>query len=232
MTGKLKLGERDWLWPLGHYRWKSKKSDWLDLGRMIVRKITRHGEADFHVRNHPQRFRELRRQERFVRAQKKLEELWEDENSVLHYVHESWDTIAKFDEPIVTRDEALTELGLSIRLKDDILRLLDKLSGSTGDINALWRVIETAGHVGRFMGEHPHRRKLRTNKGRGTILTKVQRQREILTPLILAEDKINPVAVPKRTFAKANELLIAKGMKPLKPRRYAELVSKIIKPAE
>ena len=121
-----------------------------------------------------------------------------------------------------------TLLGTSHRLEYDILRLLNALSGSTGDINALWRVIETAGLIGRFMGEHPHQRNLRTEEGRGAISAKVQRRRKIVEPLILAEAKINPKAVSKRTLEKANELLIANGEKPVGKRTFDELVSQII----
>jgi hypothetical protein len=163
VTGKLKLGERDWLWFRTHSSWKSKKSDWLDPNAVTVREETRFGKRHLHVRNLSS-FRKLRREKRFDRAQKKLEELWEDENSVLHYVHEPWDTIKEYDG--LARDEALTELGLSNQLNDDILRLLDKLSGSTGDINALWRVIEMVGHVGRFRGAHPYQRKVSMKKVR------------------------------------------------------------------
>jgi hypothetical protein len=118
-----------------------KKTDWLDLDQAVVREITLpSGEKDFYIRNLGD-FRGLRREQRFHRAKRKLEALWDDENSVLSHVHKPLDTIGKFDKPIVPSDEALAMLGTSNQLENDILRLLDKLSGSTGDINALWRVI-------------------------------------------------------------------------------------------
>ena len=228
MTARLLPYQRDWLWPINPSHWKSKKSDWLDLDQAVVREITLpSGEKDFYIRNLGD-FRGLRREQRFHRAKRKLEALWDDENSVLGHVHKPLDTIRKFDKPVVPFDEALAMLGTSNQLENDILRLLVKLSGSTGDINALWRVIETAGHTGRFMGEVSYQRKLRTEEGRKIRSTKVQRRLEIIAPLILAEAKINRKGVPKRTFENANELLIASGEKPIKERSFAEHVSQII----
>ena len=165
---------------------------------------------------------------RFDRAQKKFKELWDDENSVIGYATGPGDFLRGPKKPKITREEALDLLRTSHRLEYDVLRLLDALSGSTGDINALWRVIETAGLIGRFMGEHPYQRNLRTEEGRGAISAKVQRRRAIVGPLILAEAKINPKAVSKRTLEKANELLIADGEKPVGKRTFDELVSQII----
>jgi hypothetical protein len=231
MTGKLRLNQRDWLWAFDYSRWKSRKSDWLNLNLAVVREATRFGKRDLHFRN-LKNFRELRREMRFERGQKKLGELWNDENSVLGHVGKPSDTILKSHTPVVTWDETLAALGTHTQLGNDILRLLDKLSGSTGDINALWRVIETAGHIGRFMGEVSYQRKLRTEEGRKTISAKVQRRQEIVRPLILAEAKINPKAVSKRTFEKANELLIANGEKPVGKRTFDDLVSAIIAEAK
>jgi hypothetical protein len=236
MTGRTHRPS-DWLWPKS---WKSKTRDWLFLDRAIIRETTRHGVADFHVRNHSKSFREMRRQWRFIGARKKLEKLWEDESSVLHYAHEPWDVVKEYNRlsvegggPIITGDEALTELGLSNQLDDDILRLLDKLSGSTGDINTLWRVIEMVGHVGRFWGEHPLRRKLRTKDGRGVISAKVQRRRDTLTPLVLEEAKFKRTGIPDRVLGAANKLLRAKGLvkkgkKGISPRTFADDVSQIL----
>ena len=224
---KRRLWERDWLWTFEPSRWKSKKSDWLDLDQAVARETTRFGEKKFHIRNLGD-FRKLRREKRFDRAEKKFKELWDDENSVIGYATGPGDFLRGPKKPKITREEALDLLGTSGRLEYDVLRLLDALSGSTGDINALWRVIETAGLIGRFMGEHPHQRNLRTEEGRGAISAKVQRRRVIVGPLILAEAKINPKAVSKRILEKANERLIANGEKPVGKRTFDELVSQII----
>ena len=224
---KRRLRERDWLWTFKPSCWKSKKSDWLDLDQAVVRETTRFGEKNLHVRNLGD-FRKLRREMRFDRAQKKFKELFDDENSVIGYATGPGNFTLGPNKPKITREEALDLLGTSHRLEYDVLRLLDALSGSTGDIDALWRVIEMAGLIGRFMGEHPHQRNLRTEEGRGAISAKVQRRREIVGPLILAEAKINPKAVSKRTLEKANELLIANGDKPVGKRTFDALVSQII----
>ena len=89
MTGRLHLNERDWLWVFDHSRWKSKKSDWLDLDRTLIRETTRFGEKKFHVRNLGD-FRKLRREIRFAKAEQKLKELWDDENSVIGYANWTW----------------------------------------------------------------------------------------------------------------------------------------------
>ena len=114
--------------------------------------------------------------------------------------------------PNMPTEEARDLLRTSHQLENDISRLVWALSGSTGDINTLWRVIETVGLIGRFMGEHPHQRDSRTTKGRGVISAKVLRRREIITPLVLAEAKHKRKGIPERAFVKAKKLLIAKGL--------------------
>jgi hypothetical protein len=157
MTGKLKLGERDWLWPLHHSQWKSKKSDWLNLDLEVVRETTRHEKKHFHVRNYSESFRELRRLKRSEKAQQKFEALAEDRHNVIGNALRPADFIlnGKPKSPNMPLKEARDLLRTSHRLKNDVARLVGALSGSTGDINALWRVIETVGLIGRFMGTHP-----------------------------------------------------------------------------
>ena len=143
-------------------------------------------------------FRKLRRENRFAKAEQKLKELQDDENSVIGCASEPGNIIAEPEGPKLTHEEALDLLGTAPRLKYDVLRLLDALSGSTGDINALWRVIETASLIGRFMGEHPHLRKKRTAPATDKRKTRLQKRREIVVPLALAVRKSHPKWTPNR----------------------------------
>jgi hypothetical protein len=166
MTGKrLHLSQRDWLWTFQPSHWKSKKSDWLDLNQAVVRETTRFGEKNFHVRNLGD-FRKMRREKRFDSAQKKLNEMREDRNNVLGHSNKPGDFIWGPNKPNITLDEALNMLRVSTELYNDILRLLDKLSGSTGDINALWRVVDRVGLIGRFMGAHPYQNQVKMKRVR------------------------------------------------------------------
>ena len=176
---------------------ESKKSDWLDLDAALIRETTRFGEKKLHVRNLGD-FRKLRRENRFAKAEQKLKELRDDENSVIGYASEPGNIIAEPKGPKLTHEEALDLLGTAPRLKYDVLRLLDALSGSTGDINALWRVIKTASLIGRFMGEHPHLRKKRTAPATDKRKTRLQKRREIVAPLALAVRKSHPKWTPNR----------------------------------
>jgi hypothetical protein len=103
-------------------------------------------------------FRELRQQARRERAERKLEALQEDETSV-------FSSDIEFDELIradISRDETLHLLMTSNRLTNDVRRLIDALDTSTGNINALWRMIESITTIARFMGAHPLQRRLNT----------------------------------------------------------------------
>jgi hypothetical protein len=142
--------QRDWVQP-SHFK---SKRDWLYLDRAIVREITRFGEKDFHIINHSQSFRELRRMKRVEKAQQRFEELRVDQSSVIGNALKPYDFILNY-KPKITRDEIVDLLETSRRLENDVARLVFALSGSTGDINALWRIIETVGLIGRFMGTHP-----------------------------------------------------------------------------
>ena len=123
----------------------------------------------------------------------------------------------------------------SARIKQDLVRLRDVLTAS-GDIGAFFRVVDGFALLGRMQGDHPlissAKNNLRTKNGRVAISAKVERRLKIVTPLILAEAKINPKAVAKRTFKEANELLMTYGEKCVGERTYAELVSATTKPTE
>ena len=66
----------------------------------------------------------------------------------------------------ITQKEYADVTSAGLRLVMDVSVLLERLSGSTGDINALWRVVETAGLIGRFMGAHPVQNKIEMKKRR------------------------------------------------------------------
>ena len=121
----------------------------------------------------------------------------------------------------------------SSHLKADLRRIGSVLTAS-GDMDAFWRVIRSFIFFGRVIGDHPViskvKNKLRSRKARGIKAAMVQRRREIIKPLILAEIKINPKAVAKRAFGPANELLIANGEEPIGFSTFAELISKIKPP--
>jgi hypothetical protein len=155
--------QRDWLWR-NHTSFKPKKQrDWLDLNQAVVRETTRFGEKKLHVRNYPESFRELRRIKRTEKAQQKFIELSKDQNNVIGNASRPGDFIKREAKawgklpkgPNLSLKEAKDLLQTSHQLNHDVGRLVCALSGSTGQINTLWRVIETVGLIGRFMGTHP-----------------------------------------------------------------------------
>jgi hypothetical protein len=117
----------------------------------------------------------------------------------------------------------------SVKIKEDLIRLRGVLTTS-GDIAAFFEVVNAFVLLGRMRGDHPivssAKNNLRPRKARDVKAATVQRRREMLTPLILAEIKINPKAVAKRAFEPANKLLEANGEDPIGRSTFAELISK------
>jgi hypothetical protein len=179
-----------------------------------------------------------RRKERRDEAQRKLYSLALDQNHVLSAqqggegvldVERNFELLSRE----LTADEYMRLINTRARLQDDIEKLLDALADNQDDIDALFRAIEAAGLLGRFMGEVPLQRNLRTAKGRETISTKVQRRWDALKPLVLKEAKFKRKGIPERALEAANELLRAKGVlkkedKNISLRTFADDVSQIL----
>jgi hypothetical protein len=109
-------------------------------------------------------FRRLRSEYRLTKAREKLESLYEDENSVFCAGLGFDDLIASN----LTLDEIESLVAKNQGLRPDFYRLLDALSGSTGDIDALFRVVDVVTLISRFMGEHPIKRSIKaSNAGKG-----------------------------------------------------------------
>jgi hypothetical protein len=110
-------------------------------------------------------FRSLLREARLKKANQQLKTLHKDKESVFGHVNQISELVSSSGSEITQKEYAdVTSAGL--RLVMDVSVLLERLSGSTGDINALWRVVETAGLIGRFMGAHPVQNKIEMKKRR------------------------------------------------------------------
>jgi hypothetical protein len=119
-------------------------------------------------------FRDIIHTERMWKAKRKLHSPALDQSSVLStqggvtelFPHGMPDDPDELPEEL-TVDELMRLSNLRVRLEDDILILLEVLVDSSSDnIDALWRVVEAAGLIGRLMGEHPLQAKLRTAKAK------------------------------------------------------------------
>jgi hypothetical protein len=113
-------------------------------------------------------FRRAIRRERLEQAKRKLHSLALDQNNVLSAQY-GGQGVLDVDEGLelisheLTVDEFTRLHNTRARLGTDIIRLLDALvDGPDDNIDALWRVIEAAGLLGRFMGPHPLQEKLKT----------------------------------------------------------------------
>jgi hypothetical protein len=103
---------------------------------------------------------DFRRGERRREAQRKLRSLARDQNHVLS-AHHGGEGILDIEENFeflsreLTVDDVLRLFNTRDRLENDIEQLMDALADSQDNIDALFRVIEASGLLGRFMGPHP-----------------------------------------------------------------------------
>jgi hypothetical protein len=122
------------------------------------------------------------RQERLWEAKRKLHSLALDQDNVLSapYGGRGVFDVAENLERVsheLTEDEYIHISGAAGRLHDDAERLLEVLVDDQGQVDALFRIIEAAGLLGRFMGEHPLQRKVRTAQA-----TKVHKEKKGQSP--------------------------------------------------
>ena len=107
----------------------------------------------------------LRGMAQFSKEKQKLQALFDDKNSVFSYASRPGRLVLDSGSEI-TLEECDNLLSTAPRLMSDVDRLLERLSGSAEDVDALLRVIETAGLIGRFMGAHPTQNKVEMKKRR------------------------------------------------------------------
>jgi hypothetical protein len=200
-----------------------------------------------HLSHHTHKYRkklisDFHRKERRREAQHKLHSLALDQSNVLS-AQQGGEGIVDVEKNFellsheLTVDEYTRLVNTRARLQDDIEGLLDALAYDPDNIDALFRVIEAAGLLGRFMGPHPLQGKLATAEGRKKVIELRQREKrlEIMRPLVVeAREGPEPKSKKAPSIAKhirpaLEEKLKAKDIAIPKPATILKNVQEILK---
>jgi hypothetical protein len=142
---------------------------------------------------------DVQRKDRRDAAQRKIYTLALDQTHVLS-ANQGGEGLDHTDEGIelisreLTEDEFRRLFNTRARLQDDIEILLDALVDNQDNIDALFRVIEAAGLLGRFMGPHPLQRKLSIAPATGKRKSQKQKRLEIVELLLAKAEATYPDA--------------------------------------